>query len=221
MFRNVSLIHHCGFARRHFWKLPWPFTSVLVVADEMNEQDPIQSDSTGLSTLLLVRDIQMWNKNLFDDGIDESDYITLAKECPILVEILDARTEESVKQSRSLNLLAEFVQSNEMVSRVLAMVSQEAAVNYILNEILGGAGCSMEVQSGDRYTHPNERLSFMQLSMRVHDVDELLVGYQEDNEGIVETFINPRDKDVVKEWNDKPLIVLRGLPMHPTLHNGT
>ena len=37
---------------------------------------------------------------------------------------------------------------------------------------------------------------------------------------IEDTFINPRDKDVSKSWDELNLIVLRGDPMHPHLHEG-
>jgi len=216
--QNVKLINHIGHARRHYQKLPWPFTSCLVVSDEEQEDDPITSDSTGITTTLMVRDIQMQMEGLNKD--DPEDYQEMAARCPVLVEILDARTEASVALSPSLNRLAQFVQRNEMVSRVLAMVSEEASVNHILGEVLCGDGCAIEVQPADRYINRGEQLSFMQLSLRVMEADECCIGYQKHPpQELEDTVINPRDKDTPMDFAGMYLIVMRGPPLHPELHN--
>ena len=75
--------------------------------------------------------------------------------------------------------MCEFVQTNEMVSRILAMVSEDGSVNVILAELLGGKGSSFELKTASAYAQPWEEMSFMQLSKRVQDQGDLLVGYQE------------------------------------------
>jgi len=218
--KNISIIHHVGHARRHLEKLPVDeFTACMVVADECVEQEPIDSDSQCISTLLLFRDVQM--KRLGLPGEGEEDYMELSAKCPCLVEILDPRSEESISSSMALNMLAEYEKSNEMVSRVLAMVSEERSVNYILGEFLGGPGTGMELLPGSNYVKKGESLSFMQLSKRVHGFDEVVLGYQNQPMSDPEnTVINPRDKDTPQTWDESSLIVIRGPPLYPDLHGG-
>jgi len=119
--------------------------------------------------------------------------------------------------------MSEFVQSNEMVSRVIAMVSEDRSVNAILEELLGGDGCGIQLKDPTPYMHPNEELSFLQLSKRVHQYDMVCLGYRESEDGDPEhqqTVINPRDKNTARSWAEATLIVLTGSPMHPHLHNG-
>merc|ERR1711934_882027 len=99
--------------------------------------------------------------------------------CPVLVETLDTRTQDCILRSDALQAIADFVQSNEMVSRVLAMVSEERSVNIILEELLGGRGATLELRPAEEYLNSNtESLTFMQLAKRTQEVDHILLGYQ-------------------------------------------
>ena len=90
-------------------------------------------------------------------------------------------------------------------------------MNLILNELLGGPGCNLNVEPADRYIHPGEAISFMEIAMRVQADDlgghDILVGYQQIpalQPG--DTVVNPRDKHVKKTWEEMSLILLRGSP---------
>jgi len=220
---NLELIHHVGFARRHFERLPLEdFTSCMIVADEESEDDLMNSDSQCIQTLLLIRDVQMKRKE--QDGQDGEAQTAAQRACPILVETLDPRTQDCIKSSTALQKTADFVQSNEMVSRVLAMVSEERSVNIILSELLGGSGSGFELKPAEQYlTSPDEKISFLQFSKRAQDFNELLVGYQLFPPSVDEnTVMNPRDKLESKEWQGVLMIVLSGKnPFHPDLHEGT
>jgi len=221
-----KLIHHVGNARRYlemaFKTLPdgLEFTSCLICADEDSEDDPMHSDSQCISNLLLFRDIQMKAKAM--DGRSAEDLARMAKACPVLCEILDPRTQDSIATSAALKNISDFVQSNKMVSRVIAMVSEERSVNTILDEMMGGSGAGLELKSAELYMHPQEQLSFLQLCKRCHDCNEVLLGYQTlpvaDPEN---TIINPRNKLESKDWSNIQLIVLAGPPLHPKLHDGS
>lgn len=224
---NIVVKHSVGSARRHLEKMELPlneFSSCLIVADESKAEDPMDSDSLCISTLLLIRDIQRRARGLM--GNSEDHYNAISMDCPVLSEILDPRTESSVSNSPALMMLSEFVQSNEMVSRYLAMVSEERSVNTILKELLGGRGCGFECRPASVYVLEREKISFAQLAKRMttnQNHEEVLIGYQllpaiePEN-----TVINPRDKDDPKEWDAVNLIVLRndGPPLHPHLHGG-
>jgi len=221
LLTNVELVHHEGHARRHFEKLPLEqFTSCMIVSDEESEDDLMNSDSLCIQTLLLVRDVQMHRNK--QDGQSEAEHRKIAASCPILVETLDSRTQDCIMSSQPLQAIADFVQSNEMVSRVLAMVSENRSVNMILSELLGGTGAGFELKLADRYLNtPSEQLTFLQFSKRMLEYNEILVGYQlfpssvDDN-----TVMNPRDKLFSKDWQGVLLITLSGEPFHPHLHDG-
>jgi len=210
--KNISLVHHYGntSARRELDRLPIEqFTSCLVVADEMLEKDLMGSDSHCITTLLLVRDIQ-----------DIRVGTELFAGCPMLCEILDVQTQKTVMANASLTDMCEFVQTNEMVSRILAMVSEDGSVNTILDELLGGKGASFQLKPASIYLQAFEEMSFLQLGKRVQDQFELLVGYQKSPAALSEnTVVNPRNKHEVRFWKDVKLIVLTGEPLHPESHD--
>jgi len=215
--RNISIVHHLGntTARRHLEKLPvQDFTSCLIVADEMLEQDLMNSDSHCITTLLLINDIQQRRRASVRSHIPK---------CPMLCEILDARTQDSICSNDELNDIGEFVRSNEMVSRVLAMVAEDRSVNCILDELLGGHGCSFSLQPAQRYLGTAETISFMELSHRALQLGDILCGYQEPATALeaATTVMNPRDKSKRMAWEGTMLVVLVGSPMHPDLHDNT
>jgi len=196
------------------------YTSCLIVADEAKEDDPLSSDSQCLSTLLLVRGCML--KAYGMDPKSPEDIESIKSKVPILTEILDARTTETVAEAPSLTQLSDFVQSAAMVSRGIAMVEEEDSVNAILNELLGGEGQALEVLPASLYVRENEKLSFMQLSKRVHDHDAVCLGYQTQPAMTVEdTVMNPRDKERAKTWDGLFLIIMRGDPKWPELHDTT
>ena len=63
----------------------------------------------------------------------------------------------------SLTDMCEFVQTNEMVSRILAMVSEDGSVNTILDELLGGKGASFQLKSALLYLQKWEEMNFLML----------------------------------------------------------
>lgn len=220
--QKCTIIHHEGSVRRHVEQLPLAeYTSCLIVADEAKEDDPMSSDSQSLSMLLLWRDVQM--KSLGLDPKDEQSYVELQTRCPTLVEILDARTQESVAQTPTLTRVSDFCQSAAMVSRSIAMVSEDRNVNEILTELLGGSGCGFEVQPAFIYVKPGESLTFMQLAKRlIQEREQIVIGYQLQPALTEEdTVINPRDKDEPKTWDDVGLLVMKGPPLYPDRHDGS
>merc|ERR1719491_2575575 len=111
--RNITLIHHWGntSVRRRLEALPLEhYTACMIFADQSYEEDTMQADSHSLATLVLIRDIQARRQR----------DIT----CPVSCEVLDSRTRTTIAGQRQLSLMADFVQSNKFVARILAMISQ-------------------------------------------------------------------------------------------------
>merc|ERR1711991_138468 len=139
------------------------------------EHDMMHSDSHSLASLILIRKMQ---KILLDERqrrILRSSRAAAAvqrwnkaqdRPCAIVCEILDSRTQETISKSRDVSSQSDFVQSNKMVSQILAMISEDASVNQILGELLHDKGASIQVLPGRRYVHPNEKISFMEIQKR-------------------------------------------------------
>lgn len=203
--QNLNLIHHFGNTaiRRHVDKLPLrSFTSMMILADQSRETDIMHSDSHSLASLLLIRDLQAKASPSSEPAVDWT------KECKCISEILDPRTQRTISTSSIILRLSEFIQSNELISCILAMISESRDVRVILDELLGPRGSYFEVETSMRYCNPTEQVSFWQLAKRAMQLGEILCGYQVRGD-ISETVLNPPDKAKQRKWYNVDLIVLR------------
>ncbi|CAK4086154.1 unnamed protein product [Aphanomyces euteiches] len=220
---NIELIHQFGNSaiRRHVDMLPLEeYTSVMVLGDQSRETDILHSDSHSLSTVLLIRGLQSarkkrakqrlltervanavskWVVNLDQDH---------SSQCPCITEILDPRTQKTISSNKTIARHSEFIQSNELVSCMLAMIAESRKVKKILNELLGATGCSFQVEQSSRYCDPSELLSFYQVAKRAMVHDEVLCGYQTrvTSDG---TVLNPPDKNKPRSWKDMDFVIIR------------
>jgi hypothetical protein len=204
--KNLTIKHHYGNTaiRRHMETLPLHiFTSMMFLADQSRETDIMHSDSHCLASLLLTRDLQrqMLDENLTDSG-------KIVPECKCISEILDPRTQKTISRSETILKCSEFIQSNEIISCILAMISESREVRVILEELLGPNGSYFAVESSTRYCNPSEMLSFWQLSKRAMNFGEILSGYQIHG-SVEETVLNPPEKNCPRNWADIDLIILR------------
>lgn len=211
---NLKLVHHFGNTaiRRHLEQIPLhSFTSMMILADQSREADIMHSDSHSLASLLLIRDLQ--NRLASKYGINASSQST----CKCISEILDPRTQRTIATSTTILQLSEFIESNELVSCILAMISESRDVRVILDELLGPSGSSFEVETSAQYCAPNEMVSFWQLAKRAMFQGEILCGYQTGT-GVNETILNPSDKEKPRTWCKVDLIVLRSKERRPIVH---
>jgi len=142
--------------------------------------------------------------------------------CLSVCEILDHRTRHTYKSSRSLCNSSDFVQSNEFVSRVLAMVAERKEMKSVLVNLLGSTGTSLCVNAPVRYVHGDEQLSFYSMALRVQEYNEILCGYKRYGH---EPVLNPKNKNEVMRWDDVELIVMANAKKdhnhHDLPHNQT
>ena len=128
--------------------------------------------------------------------------------CLVVCEVLDFRTRDTILSCPELANAADYVQSNEFVSRVLAMVAERREVKAVLDELLGEEGASLRVRSAAHYCEGEERLSFAHLSKRARDQPggaEIIVGYCELGG---EPQLNPARKYELRCWAGTEIIVL-------------
>lgn len=233
--RNIKLVHHVGNTamRRHLELLGIErFTSVIVFADEEEEGDIMQSDSKCLATLLLIRNIQKAKRAKMARspssrkmlGLDDA---TGTKDghggrIPIVTEILDPRTQQTIQSNEEMRAVSDFLQSNDMVSKILAMVCEDRSVKSLLDELLTPRGSSMACVPASRYCRPGERLSFFEMACRCQEYGEILIGYLEEDRAsrgeahagrrFKAPFINPVNKRTPFSWDDNVCCLLTGGP---------
>ena len=140
---------------------------------------------------------------------------------PCICEILDPSTQKTVATSPAVATASDFVQSNKMISQILAMVGENTAVKTILDELLGSRGSDLCVVPAVRYARcgaggEDERVSYMTLAKRAQRFREVLCGYQDGTA----TVMNPRDKHAAKHWRGVSMVVLRCLPAPRAIAEG-
>ncbi|GMF17494.1 unnamed protein product [Phytophthora lilii] len=202
--KNIKLVYYVGNTaiRRQLEKLPWQsFTSIMILSDQSRELDIMHSDSHSLASLLLIRDLQARSssRNRVIQGAPGY--------CKCISEILDPRTQRTISTSATILTLSEFIQSNELVSCILAMISESRDVRVILDELLGPQGAFFEVEPSSRYCEPSEVVSFWQLAKRAMVQGDILCGYQ--LRGAEDTVLNPGSKDQARSWDNMDLIIIR------------
>ena len=118
---------------------------------------------------------------------------------PIVTEILDPRTQQTIQQNDEMRAESDFLQSNDMVSKILAMVCEDRSVKNLLDELLTPRGSSMACVPASRYCRPGERLSFFEMACRCQEYGEILIGYLEEDKAaggeacLLYTSPSPRD----------------------------
>ncbi|KAF4321984.1 hypothetical protein JM18_003607 [Phytophthora kernoviae] len=202
--KNLKLTHYVAntAVRRQLENLPWhSFTSIMILSDQALEEDIMHSDSHSLASLLLIRDLQSRSSRRNSIVQGTPDY------CKCISEILDPRTQRTISTSTTILALSEFIQSNELVSCILAMISENRDVRVVLDELLGPQGAYFEVEPSFRYCEADEMISFWQLSKRAMMRGEILCGYQ--FHGKEDCMLNPEDKDRPRTWGNADMVILR------------
>lgn len=124
-------------------------------------------------------------------------------------ELLDVRTRTTVQENPAIVALGDFILSNNIVSRILAMVAERREVESVLVELLGPEGQEVVVKDSARYVHDQERLSFWAVCLRAQEFGEILLGYKPaEGDGAIVT--NPRDKAAVRTWSHSDRLILMG-----------
>jgi hypothetical protein len=268
--KHLQLEHYVGnpSQRRYLEKLPLPsIGSCLVLGDEQSamKDGGMESDSTTLACVLLLRDIQCQylarkdmldgakkkgdaTAQLMDQGLDmlrDPDEVAAEKAqqaaedeeeeeesdeeeeeelddkqalemkfwnqgmetMPIICQIESSTTRSIIAGNNKVETSADFVYSNEVLSKVLAMVAERREMKSVLMELLGPFGAGLHVKDIRRYAHPGEHHSFYSLATRVNEHDEILIGYREKGRKVQ---INPDHKDFARQWEEVELIVMSG-----------
>lgn len=144
-------------------------------------------------------------------------------------ELLDVRTRTVVQENPAIVALGDYILSNNIVSRVLAMVAERREVERVLAELLGPDGQEVVVKSAAAYVRDGEALSFWEVALRVQAFGEILLGYKPVAPGFDQAtgqtasgadpctgssiVTNPRDKQLRRVWQlcEKVVVMARSV----------
>jgi len=177
------------------------FDSVLILADSgTDEKSNMEStDSRSLASMLIIQDIQ--KKLVGESG---------APMCDPISEILDRRT-------RSLLNIAGgsgYIMSNQIVSAVIAQVSERREMNCVLGELLAAEGNEPYIREISLYLDLDQvrQYSFWELVLIARKRNEVCLGYVRGMATDLEnerTMLNPPNKSTPLGWEaGDTLIVL-------------
>ena len=222
---NARVVHHIGNSalKRHLSKLPLPaITSVVVLSDDLvSEKDVVYSDSHALATLMLIRTLP------FGVAAGGGPAAPAGRTLQVVVEILDPRTQKTVSEAVDIWSASDFIQSNELVSKMLAMISEEGAVKDILDELLGKKSSKVGLLPAADLVGAHQEASFWELSRECClNHGATLIGFIESPQALASggskggasppgeaagppsCVINPPDKGSRRSWFDVQLVLI-------------
>ena len=239
---NVRVHHHVGspVLSRCVEQLPIErFTSAVIMTDasDTGNSDTINSDSQCLAALMLLRGMQVARMrqrahmpaaatgalpaggrgadvmSTMMQHWDEAEALAAARQMPVVVEIMDPRTQRTVSDSYMVWSIADFIQSNELVSKMLAMISEEPAVKRIMDELMGETGTQFELQAAEKFIAPDAQCCFLQLARECSaNRHVVLAGYIElpepGSRELAPMVINPTNKLELRNWRGCTLILI-------------
>jgi len=143
----------------------------------------------------------------------ESEAAAAAKAMPVVVEILDPRTQRMVADSYKVWSISDFMHSNELMSKILAMISEERTVKAILDELMGETGTQFELKPAESILQPDTTSSFLQLAVECVAYRRcILCGYFEapvpGSREQPKLTINPSDKKTKRLWRGCQLVLI-------------
>jgi hypothetical protein len=133
------------------------------------------------------------------------------KKCPVVCEVLDHRTQGTIQASPTLKNCSDYVQSNEFVSRVLAMVSERREVKCVLDDLFRSDGVRICIKPSSHYISLLESyspgLAFLTVAERVLASGQVLIGYHSRSRDAI-PILNPPDKEKLLDWREMDLLLL-------------
>lgn len=141
----------------------------------------------------------------------------------IVGEIVDSRSRAMLSMVNSIDAV---VASSELISKAVAMVSEDSSVNRFLNTLFDPHDSEITLESVECYMDftKDEKVSFFELMARGRNVGTIVLGYlereivQKDSDEAstiqyTKVALNPGEKDLRRGWHpDDLLIVLTPAP---------
>lgn len=136
----------------------------------------------------------------------------------IVGEIVDSRSRAMLSVVNSIDAV---VASSELISKAVAMVSEDGSVNRFLNTLFDPYDSEITLESVEAYVDLalNEKVSFFELMARGRNVGTIVLGYldreivQSDADETMtirytKVALNPGEKDLRRGWHSDDLLIV-------------
>ena len=164
------------------------FDSMLIMAEERLEMDPMHSDSNVVATLLLVKDFLNFGNS--KRAVDDKIWDTPTENPPITFEIVDPRTQQILLTNEAITTVSTgkqkgmqdsyFIISTHIVAKYLAMVAERKEIHGVLKELLGQSGSETTlIQMRKMVSHDRTipRMTFFQVQELCRKKETICLGY--------------------------------------------
>lgn len=183
------------------------FDSILILADAVAIErgaNMMSCDSRSLSSLLIIQDVmtkQYTHQKIINPNAKPP--------CLPVSEILDTRTKSLLKVVEGK---MGYIMSNQIISAVMAQVSEEKDINVVLRELLTAEGSETFIRPISRFVDLSKEnhLSFWDVSLRCRQRREVAIGYKPkgmDFKDAAKLIINPTEKGVEREWVEGDVVI--------------
>jgi len=204
-FRNFSMSFQTGpmAARFRLEALPLQKASrIFFLAD--SSSSPTEVSAQTVAGILQVQAILEEGNNPECCGLDRSSPV-------IIPQILDEATEKSCTQLK----VQDYINSNELAARLLAVVSESPHVSGIINQIVAEDGCDFIIRSLDEYAaldgidmSVEGGVTFDEVAAIAAVAGEVALGWSEVGAGSLGPWeMNPKEKAERRPWNSDARIV--------------
>merc|ERR1712086_138065 len=168
------------------------YNQVLTLSEE-GKGGALSADSRVMVSMLVMRHIEACRA--MKAGLDGIQKILVA-------EILDPRTLDLM----SLTKASDSVVGNQLVAMILAQISEDRDIGYVMEDLFSEEGCEMHLKDIRLFVGPNENLNWWELIGRCMQRNMLPLGWcrkqRADDGSIQKSYdINPADKDSKLVWN--------------------
>lgn len=136
----------------------------------------------------------------------------------IVGEIVDSRSRAMLSMVNSIDAV---VASSELISKAVAMVSEDSSVNRVLNTLFDPYDSEITLEGIESYVDldSEEQVSFFELMTRGREFGTIVLGhlvreivaYESDEREIIryiDVALNPREKDIRKSWHKDDLLIV-------------
>eukprot|EP00560_Eucampia_antarctica_P005335 CAMPEP_0197835218 /NCGR_PEP_ID=MMETSP1437-20131217/25131_1 /TAXON_ID=49252 ORGANISM="Eucampia antarctica, Strain CCMP1452" /NCGR_SAMPLE_ID=MMETSP1437 /ASSEMBLY_ACC=CAM_ASM_001096 /LENGTH=714 /DNA_ID=CAMNT_0043440473 /DNA_START=102 /DNA_END=2246 /DNA_ORIENTATION=+ len=183
------------------------FDSVLILADAgVENADMEELDSRSLASLLIIQDLQ---REFYERKQIESPDVVIEKYSSPISEILDTRTRSLLHVSGAKG----YVMSNQIISSMMAQISEDRDMNRVLGELLSAEGCETCFRDISYFLDLKKETtaSFWEIALRGKKRNELVVGYKPlsvPRANLARYLLNPPNKSEKREWKEGDLVVV-------------
>merc|ERR1711939_629208 len=165
------------------------YDSILMLSEE-GKAAGMSADSRVMVSMLVMRHLQDVR------GVQSRILVT---------EIRDPRTQELM----SLTKCSDSVVGNELVAMILAQISEDRDIGYVMEDLFSEEGMEMHIKDIRLFVAPDELLSWWDLVGRCQQRNMLPIGWIRKNgdpDAEIEAVINPgpdngHDKNEPMRWN--------------------